>query len=239
MSASLLLTAALIAIVPTALYVVPHLVKLRAKRALRKRCRASRRLVLTYDDGPSAALTPLVLDELARWNAKATFFVVGKHAQAHPDLVDRIAAEGHEIGCHTYQHRHPWLAGPLRARADVDQGYRALERWVGADGMFRPPHGKIDLLTWLATMRRRAKLAWWTFDTGDTWLSRPAIDQVVEDVASTEGAVVLMHDAYRGEDSSRFVVDLTRRLCAAAAGVGLSIAPLGAVLGAPERSQAT
>jgi len=231
MSLTWLLTACTLALIPIALYVVPHVAKVRAKRSLRKRCGKSRSLVLTYDDGPSVALTPLVLDELARWNVKATFFVVGKHAAAHPELVDRIATEGHEIGCHTYHHRHPWLAGPLRARADVDQGFRSLDRWVAADGLFRPPHGKLDLLTWLATLRRRAKLAWWTFDTGDTWLNLPAVDEVVEGVASADGGVILMHDADRGEERSRFVVDLTRRLCAHAADAGMSVAPLGSVLG--------
>jgi peptidoglycan-N-acetylglucosamine deacetylase len=238
MSTSLAVTATILALGPTALYVLPHLLKVRAKRALRKRCGELRRVVLTYDDGPSAILTPLVLDELARWNAKATFFATGKHAQAHPELIDRIVAEGHELGCHTYHHRHPWIAGPLGARADVDDGYRALEPWIPADGLFRPPHGKIDLLTWLATARRRAPLGWWTLDTGDTWLELPPIHEIVDAVAATDGAVVLMHDTYRGDARCRFVVELTRRLCAHAHAKGLSISPLGALLRAADGAEA-
>src|SRR4051794_41623688 len=61
-------------------------------------------LALTFDDGPSAEWTPPVLDALRDKNARATFFVLGRHAEAHPELVRRISDEGHELASHGYDH---------------------------------------------------------------------------------------------------------------------------------------
>jgi peptidoglycan/xylan/chitin deacetylase (PgdA/CDA1 family) len=72
--------------------------------------RASKRIALTFDDGPDPVRTPALLDALAALGAKATFFVVGKDVDAHPEVCARIAREGHELGNHTYNHRYRPLA---------------------------------------------------------------------------------------------------------------------------------
>jgi len=84
-------------------------------------------LVLTFDDGPWPTTTPKVLDALKRECVRATFFLVGRNAQAHPELVRREMAEGHTIGHHTYS--HPWLDHmPLeRAEAEIKRGIAADE----------------------------------------------------------------------------------------------------------------
>lgn len=79
----------------------------RASWYLRMRCRArraGRRVALTFDDGPDPQRTPAVLDLLARQGVRATFFVVGARAEAHPELVRRMVAEGHVVGNHSYTH---------------------------------------------------------------------------------------------------------------------------------------
>src|SRR3954468_18179131 len=63
-----------------------------------------RKLALTYDDGPNDPDTPLLLDVLAKHNVKATFFLIGKYVHQRPDIVHRIAVEGHLIGNHTFSH---------------------------------------------------------------------------------------------------------------------------------------
>ena len=65
-----------------------------------------KQVALTFDDGIDRVQTPLVLDVLQRHHIKATFFLVGERAQAHPDIVRRMVAEGHTIGIHTWQHRN-------------------------------------------------------------------------------------------------------------------------------------
>ncbi|MFC5063361.1 polysaccharide deacetylase family protein [Actinomycetospora atypica] len=100
----------------------------------------SPRFVLTFDDGPDPATTPALLDVLRRRGARATFFLIGERASAHPELVARIAAEGHEIGNHTWRDEPTWRLGPDEFRDSLRATRRALEphgpvRW------FRPGSG--------------------------------------------------------------------------------------------------
>ncbi|MCD2189039.1 polysaccharide deacetylase family protein [Actinomycetospora soli] len=98
------------------------------------------RFAVTVDDGPDPATTPALLDVLARHGAHATFFCLGERAAAHPDLAARIAAEGHEIGNHTWRDRPTWQL-PLDAFRD---DLRATQRLLAAHGpvrWFRPGSG--------------------------------------------------------------------------------------------------
>jgi peptidoglycan/xylan/chitin deacetylase (PgdA/CDA1 family) len=94
--------------------------------------------VLTFDDGPRAKTTPHVLDALRRDCVRATFFLVGRQAEAAAALARRIAAEGHSIGTHSYS--HPLLSRmPLpRAEAEIDRGIAAVKRALGGDAHLAP-----------------------------------------------------------------------------------------------------
>lgn len=98
------------------------------------------RFAVTFDDGPDPATTPALLDVLARHGARATFFLIGERAAAHPGLVARIAAGGHEIGNHTWRDRPTWRLPLVEFREDLRRTQRALTghgpvRW------FRPGSG--------------------------------------------------------------------------------------------------
>src|SRR3984885_4781948 len=84
-------------------------------------------VVLTFDDGPSPRTTPRVLAALAHECVRATFFLIGKHASEHPELVRRIAAEGHTIGHHTWMHRSLMKIDPSKATEEIDRGISADE----------------------------------------------------------------------------------------------------------------
>jgi peptidoglycan/xylan/chitin deacetylase (PgdA/CDA1 family) len=84
-------------------------------------------VVLTFDDGPSPRTTPRVLAALAHECVRATFFLIGKHASEHPELVRRIAAEGHTIGHHTWMHRSLMKIDPSEAIEEIDRGISADE----------------------------------------------------------------------------------------------------------------
>jgi peptidoglycan/xylan/chitin deacetylase (PgdA/CDA1 family) len=84
-------------------------------------------VVLTFDDGPWPPTTPLVLAALARECAHATFFLIGKPASEHPELVRRIAAEGHTIGHHTWLHRSLMQIKPSETVEEIDHGIAAVE----------------------------------------------------------------------------------------------------------------
>jgi peptidoglycan-N-acetylglucosamine deacetylase len=100
----------------------------------------SPRFVLTFDDGPDPATTPALLDVLARHRARATFFLIGERASAHPDLVDRIAAEGHEIGNHTWRDRPTWRLSVDEFREDLVSTQEVLTAH-GPVQWFRPGSG--------------------------------------------------------------------------------------------------
>ncbi|HUR57835.1 MAG TPA: polysaccharide deacetylase family protein [Opitutaceae bacterium] len=156
-----------------ALFTVPdalalyHILVFRAQGLMRMHRRfspAGREVWLTIDDGPDPEDTPRILELLARHDARATFFVIGKNVVAHPGLVRAIVAGGHEVAHHT--HTHPlgtfWLASPRRVGAELDRGLVAL----GAAGVrpqrFRPPAGLKNLWLGPALTRRGLTCIGWS-----------------------------------------------------------------------------
>jgi peptidoglycan/xylan/chitin deacetylase (PgdA/CDA1 family) len=99
-----------------------------------------RRAALTIDDGPHPSTTPAVLEALAAHRARATFFLIGARAQEHPDLVERIASEGHEVGNHGYCERASAALSCAAIDADLDRTHAALARF-GPVTLFRPGSG--------------------------------------------------------------------------------------------------
>jgi peptidoglycan-N-acetylglucosamine deacetylase len=97
-----------------------------------------KKIYLTFDDGPHAEATPFVLDQLKKYNAKATFFCIGKNVRKHPDIYQRIIAEGHSIGNHTNNHLNGWKVHNTLYIGDIQQACDAIK-----SDLFRPPYGRI------------------------------------------------------------------------------------------------
>ena len=204
--------AAAIGVAGSAAYFSPWLWRRYRMNRIRKEVTQNRLLALTYDDGPSDGLTPQVLDLLQRRNAHGTFFMLGRNAQQRPEIADRVAEEGHDIGCHSDQHLNAWKALPWEAVADIDAGYERLSPWIQADAMFRPPYGKMTLPTYLSVRRRGAPVWWWTLDSGDTREVLPNPAQVADRLRKDGGGIVLMHDLDRTQQRNDFVLELTEAL---------------------------
>jgi peptidoglycan-N-acetylglucosamine deacetylase len=99
-------------------------------------------LALTFDDGPNPAWTPRLLDLLAQHDVRATFFMIGRHAQAEPDLARRIAAAGHVVGNHSWNHPNLARTSLVRMREELRRTQETLEQIIGAQVLyFRPPYG--------------------------------------------------------------------------------------------------
>lgn len=99
-------------------------------------------LALTFDDGPNPAWTPRLLDVLANYGVRATFFLMGSHAKSEPALVRRIAAAGHSVGNHTWSHPNLALAPAWRVADELTRTSRTLEQIAGMGvRFFRPPFG--------------------------------------------------------------------------------------------------
>ncbi len=156
----------------------------------------SKSVWLTIDDGPDPEDTPQLLKLLARHDARATFFLVGERAAAHPELVEQIRAAGHEIACHT--HTHPrfsfWAMGPRRLAAEIDRALPHLQSEPGEVLFFRPPVGIKNL--WLGRILRARNLRCvaWTVRSGDGvgTSAQAVIARVRREVRP--GAIILMHE---------------------------------------------
>lgn len=152
-------------------------------------------IALTFDDGPNPAATPRILDTLADEGVLATFFVLGRHAERWPELVHRVAAEGHQIGNHGYFHRKLHLKSPFYVRRDLALGKRAIERAAGqTPRFFRAPHGfRSPWVTYIAGSLGERTIGWslgvWDSD-------RPGVNEIVKRTVSgvRPGHIVLLHD---------------------------------------------
>ena len=102
-------------------------------------CKSDEKVVyLTFDDGPTPEITSWVLDELKKYNAKATFFCIGKNVEQHPDLFNHILAQEHAIGNHTYNHLNGWETKSFPYLKDVVKCSKVFQ-----STLFRPPYGKL------------------------------------------------------------------------------------------------
>lgn len=170
---------------------------------------AAKCVYLTFDDGPDPQWTPRVLDILARAGATATFFVIGALARRTPELLRQTVADGHDIGNHTFGHRHPWTMSRAKARGQVRDGAAAIADILGsAPRFYRPPHGRNrDCMTQearqlgeLLVMWDRSATDWGSFGTADRIARRLARVQA--------GDVVLMHDGRNRHNRPDQMIDV-------------------------------
>ncbi|MCE5172137.1 polysaccharide deacetylase family protein [Paenibacillus profundus] len=166
----------------------PHIFKLRGK------AQGSRQVALTFDDVPDNRATPLVLDILKEHNIRATFFLVGSRAKAHPELVQRIVREGHIIGNHSYN--HPLLTKLTLPAFEhqLKDTERVIEQIVGyKPRYFRPPYGEISekQLRWAGD--HGYLVVNWDVDSND-WRGLSA-SQIIRNVVNgvSPGSIVLQH----------------------------------------------
>lgn len=163
-------------------------------------------VALTFDDGPMPGYTQEVLDTLARFRARATFFLIGAEAEAHPAEVRAILAAGHEVGNHSYSHERMlfqgvgWMAGEL-ARTDA-----ALAA-AGAKGtpLFRPPYGKkLFTLPYVLWRDGRTAVTWDVEPESDPRIegdSRAITAHVLE--RARPGSIILLHPMYDKRAATR------------------------------------
>ncbi|WP_326753023.1 glycosyltransferase [Streptomyces hirsutus] len=177
-----------------------------------------KRLVLTFDDGPDPVWTPRVLDVLKKHDAHAVFFVTGTMASRHPDLVQRMVDEGHELGLHTFNHPDLSLQSKKRIDWELSQNQLALTGAAGVrTSIFRPPYSSfsaaMDNNSWPVT-EYIGSLGYITVvnNTDSEDWQRPGVDEIIRRATpkNGEGAIVLMHDS--GGDRSQTVEALDTML---------------------------
>lgn len=153
------------------------------------------KVAITFDDGPDPSFTPAILDALALYGARATFFMIGSNASAHPDLVKRVVDEGHAIENHTQDHL--WLdqQAPSVVRSQITQGSRSI-RTAGAEpgSHFRPPRGWTSPTVATITHELGMRSVFWSdcleahFSAGVAGAAQEVIDR------AEPGSIILCHD---------------------------------------------
>jgi len=165
---------------------------------------------LTFDDGPIPEATPFVLDTLARFGIKATFFVVGDNVRKYPDLFRRILAEGHRVGNHTFNHigGFRWLSKRYLANTKKAQEYMDELRKMNEESsvtphlpsinLFRPPHGWMRPLQYRIIRKKGYRIIMWDLVTRDYSKNLTAAE-VLENVKryARNGSIITFHDSLR------------------------------------------
>lgn len=188
-----------------------------------------RLIALSYDDGPSPANTPILLDLLRNSDASATFFVVGSEVAGNEQLIARVLAEGHELGNHSFTHSDPLDLDGSGLREEIERCGEAISRSGQRARLFRPPYGKRPSAAARICAGLGMQTVLWSIDSGD---SRSfAVEKLVAEVVrrARPGDIVLMHDG--GEYRPR-TIEATRRILSELTERGYSFVTVSQMLAA-------
>ena len=152
---------------------------------------------LTFDDGPIPEATPFILDVLDRYNAKATFFMVGDNAAKYPHLLKEVRNRGHRIGNHTHNHVKGISMSAWKYLANLKQAEEILR----SDHLFRPPHGWMGLVKYRTMRYLGWRIVMWDLVTRD-YSKRLQAEDVLNNVIryTRPGSIITFHDSLKSID---------------------------------------
>lgn len=158
-------------------------------------------IFLTFDDGPHPAITPFVLDWLLQYQAKATFFCIGKNVRENPEVYKRVVDEGHIIGNHTFNHLNGW-----KTSSDVYLKNVLEAKEVISSKLFRPPYGRISR-SQVQQLKSEFDIIMWNVLSGDFDTSLSPL-QCLRNVISntTAGSIVVFHDSQKAFKRLEYVL---------------------------------
>lgn len=158
--------------------------------------RQSDKVYLTFDDGPTPRVTEQVLQLLEAYNAKATFFCLGKQVEQYPDVVKSILAAGHVVGNHGFAHLSGWGTEVNAYLKDVEDGRKALEAIGVGVKYFRPAYGKVNMLSLPVLKDRYEKVVLWDVMPHD-YDPRLSADKVLVNALKDidKGSIIVLHDS--------------------------------------------
>ncbi len=175
-------------------------------------------IFLTFDDGPIPEVTEYVLEELARYSAKATFFCVGDNIAKHPEILKKVVQGGHKIGNHTFNHLNGWKNDTLtynentaacdKVLTDVlpigyEEYYRSA---LNGKKLFRPPYGKIKKAQ-IKSLKCHYEIVMWDVLTGDfdkTLSPEKCLKKALK--YTGKGSIVIFHDSIKALPNLRYAL---------------------------------
>jgi peptidoglycan/xylan/chitin deacetylase (PgdA/CDA1 family) len=151
-----------------------------------------KQIFLTFDDGPIPEVTPWVLDQLEKYNAKASFFCVGDNIRKYPEIFQQVRDAGHTIGNHTMNHLNGWITENLTYFHNIRQGASQAKT-----SLFRPPYGRVTPKQ-TQFLLRHYRIVMWDVLSGD-FDTNISPDQVLKNVIqnAVSGSIVVFHDSIK------------------------------------------
>ena len=172
----------------------------------------SKTLYLTFDDGPTPEITNWTLDILDKYNAKATFFCIGKNVSQHPEIFKNIQNKGHKIGNHTNNHIKGWRTSTKNYLANIKEAQKVIDLQQNKTDsrsqiLFRPPYGQIRPKQGKALAELGYKVIMWNVLAFD-WDKDVTKEKCLENVISNakEGSVIVFHDSVKAEKNMRYAL---------------------------------
>jgi len=154
-------------------------------------------LYLTFDDGPTPEITDWVLNLLAAYDAKATFFCIGNNISKHPEIFKRIISSGHAVGNHTYNHLKGWKTKTADYITDVQRTANLMSPYIQSR-FFRPPYGKFKISQAKQLMKQGYEVVLWDVLSYD-WDHGVSPEQCYKNIVSKSepGSIIVMHDSVK------------------------------------------
>ncbi|MES2240345.1 MAG: polysaccharide deacetylase family protein [Bacteroidota bacterium] len=171
-----------------------------------------KKIYLTFDDGPTPEITTWVLDQLTQYNAKATFFCIGKNIVAHPDIFTQIEKKGHSIGNHTNNHFNGWKSTTEEYLENIEKCEVVISNLKSdisnlKSKIFRPPYGKIKRVQAKELRQQGYKIIMWdvlSADFDQTITKEKCLDNVLSNTKS--GSIIVFHDSLKAFKKLEYVL---------------------------------
>ena len=169
----------------------------------------AKKVFLTFDDGPTPEITEWVLEQLKKYNAKATFFCIGNNIEKYPELFQKTIAEGHAIGNHTFNHLKGWKT----STEDYIENVKLFETKnpkLVTRNLFRPPYGKIKPSQSKRLRKLGYKIIMWNVlsrDYDQTISATQCLENVLPNVKT--GSIIVFHDSLKAEHNLKYVLPKT------------------------------
>lgn len=193
--AAAVLSAAAYSYLPSQMGKLNHRMKSRKRGKKAYGSETDKVLYLTFDDGPHPVYTAQLLDLLAEYNIKATFFVVGKFAEENPDLVHRMKREGHSVGLHSYGHKSAMLQTKSAAQSDMKKALQTMKDLGISTNLYRPPWGQVNWFTLREFQIHAMKRVLWDV-MADDWKENTDETEIQYKLLkkAKSGSVICLHD---------------------------------------------
>ena len=151
--------------------------------------RSKKNIYLTFDDGPHEVLSDFILDELKKYQAKATFFYLGRKVEKFPKIIKRCIRENHKLGNHSYSHPNGWKTNNKKYYEDIKKASKLIN-----SNLFRPPYGRIKI-SQIRQLKKQYKIVMWDVLSWDFDKNTSAIEcynNIIKNTSS--GSIIVLHE---------------------------------------------